>query len=355
MPTAYRKKKPQLHNLNPFLTIAYSDPANFTVLRPNYSRFPLFAVSFSGPEETVSGVHDSLQNFIVHPSTATTPRRSAFRIFRYHRQYDPLRSVSVGSLAKFRRIPEDVDCWLTAGRYLPKTINFHLGEDAPKIVPVEPKAQSATPNLIQSLASKLGSRQPSPPSTPAGEVAGENFFLKSAIQTSSAVLGLAVTAISSRPAPSRQLTQPRSRASSPPPSNILQARPGFKKEPDIEAVSGAPKPHRVIRRQPSVKDQAELFKKADWTVENAEKGNGGLRQAIRAAEATKAVADVTWVGTLGMSTDILEDQMKQQIEEKLRDEHDCLPVFCKDRDFDGHYRHFCKQILWPYVSQSSMI
>jgi trehalose 6-phosphate synthase/phosphatase len=33
--------------------------------------------------------------------------------------------------------------------------------------------------------------------------------------------------------------------------------------------------------------------------------------------------------------------------EKLEDEHDALTVFVSDKDFDGHYRHYCKTILWP--------
>lgn len=49
-----------------------------------------------------------------------------------------------------------------------------------------------------------------------------------------------------------------------------------------------------------------------------------------------------------MPTDALEDtNQKQEIEDCLAAEHDSLTVFCKDSDFDGHYTHYCKQILWP--------
>jgi trehalose 6-phosphate synthase/phosphatase len=49
-----------------------------------------------------------------------------------------------------------------------------------------------------------------------------------------------------------------------------------------------------------------------------------------------------------MPTDALENtQQKQDIEDRLATEHDMLTVFCSDKDFDGHYSHFCKQILWP--------
>lgn len=49
-----------------------------------------------------------------------------------------------------------------------------------------------------------------------------------------------------------------------------------------------------------------------------------------------------------MPTDALEGtQQKQDIEDRLATEFDALTVFCSDKDIDGHYSHFCKQILWP--------
>ncbi|KAM6534155.1 Trehalose-6-P synthase/phosphatase complex subunit [Fusarium falciforme] len=49
-----------------------------------------------------------------------------------------------------------------------------------------------------------------------------------------------------------------------------------------------------------------------------------------------------------MPTDALEGtQQRQDIEDTLANEHNMLTVFCSDKDFDGHYAHFCKHILWP--------
>ncbi|KAJ8123668.1 hypothetical protein O1611_g9540 [Lasiodiplodia mahajangana] len=49
-----------------------------------------------------------------------------------------------------------------------------------------------------------------------------------------------------------------------------------------------------------------------------------------------------------MPTDALDGtQQKQDICDRLTTEFNMLPVFCLDKDFDGHYLHFCKQILWP--------
>lgn len=105
-------------------------------------------------------------------------------------------------------------------------------------------------------------------------------------------------------------------------------------------------------RQPQFIGRSEshdrVFAEAEWTVELADQGNGGLRNAVQAAVRSGTLEDHIWIGTLGMPTDALEDtQQKQDIEDRLATEYDSLTVFCKDSDFDGHYTHYCKQILWP--------
>lgn len=56
-----------------------------------------------------------------------------------------------------------------------------------------------------------------------------------------------------------------------------------------------------------------------------------------------------WVGTLGMPTDALAQNTKDTIAQKLKDEYGSLTVYVNDSDFDGHYTHFCKTILWPVL------
>jgi trehalose 6-phosphate synthase/phosphatase len=48
-----------------------------------------------------------------------------------------------------------------------------------------------------------------------------------------------------------------------------------------------------------------------------------------------------------MPTDALAESTKATIFEKLEGEYNCLTVDVSDSDFDGHYTHFCKTILWP--------
>jgi trehalose 6-phosphate synthase/phosphatase len=106
----------------------------------------------------------------------------------------------------------------------------------------------------------------------------------------------------------------------------------------------------IRQPQPGTRSESHdrVFAHADWTVVPADQGNGGLRNAVQAAVRNHKLDEKLWVGTLGMPTDVLDDtQQKQDIEDRLATEYDSLTVFCKDSDFDGHYTHYCKQILWP--------
>jgi trehalose 6-phosphate synthase complex regulatory subunit len=87
---------------------------------------------------------------------------------------------------------------------------------------------------------------------------------------------------------------------------------------------------------------------AKWTIEPAEQGNGGLVNAVKAVKREGGVnEDIFWIGTLGFPTDTLEDNIKQDITEKLDADMDAIAVFVSDSDFEGHYSHYCKTILWP--------
>lgn len=94
-------------------------------------------------------------------------------------------------------------------------------------------------------------------------------------------------------------------------------------------------------------DMAELFARAPWTIEHQITGNGGLKNAVTRAQAEGLVDKVVWVGSLGMPTDTLTTSTRQAIETTLRNQHQCAPVFVKDGTLEGHYNHYCKQILWP--------
>jgi trehalose 6-phosphate synthase/phosphatase len=137
--------------------------------------------------------------------------------------------------------------------------------------------------------------------------------------------------------------QPKSRANSPPPAAISEHGRTLQKAREL-GRQGVIQPKSLMRSE----SHDRVFSTANWKVVDADQGNGGLRNAAQAAARDGKLSDYTWVGTLGMPTDALEGtQQKQDIEDALAVEHNMLTVFCTDKDFAGHYTHFCKQMLWP--------
>ncbi|KXG45179.1 Trehalose-phosphatase [Penicillium griseofulvum] len=122
---------------------------------------------------------------------------------------------------------------------------------------------------------------------------------------------------------SRRFNQPRSKATDPP-------------TPSIDRLG--------MKYYNSTR--ASLFN-ADWAVKAAEQGHGGLQNAIHAAEKSSLLEDKMWVGTLGMPTDSLTDTTRTEIAETLQDMYDSLTMFVSDSEFEGHYTHFCRAVLWP--------
>jgi trehalose-6-phosphate synthase len=219
--------------------------------------------------------------------------------------------------------------------------------------PSAPRRTTALP--LDTSTAKLSlfpQRDPTPPQSPTGED-HEDFFSreKDSVRLKIPKSGDVRSAIAHHEPHSpawgstRTFIQPKSRASSPPPANILEHH--SKKIVEKAAALG-----RAGVRQPQYLGRSDshdrVFAEANWTVESADQGNGGLRNAVQAAVRSGKLSEHTWVGTLGMPTDALDNtQQKQDIEDRMATEYDSLTVFCKDSDFDGAYTHYCKQILWP--------
>ncbi|KAK9371212.1 glycosyltransferase family 20-domain-containing protein [Lipomyces kononenkoae] len=140
------------------------------------------------------------------------------------------------------------------------------------------------------------------------------------------------------------VTHPKSRAASPPPEKHL-VTPRSKSIPDVPSLRVAPKKGPPSKSSPT--DAASAFKNAPWSVVKYHKGNGGLRNAIVRAEAEGVISTKRWIGTPGMPTDALEDDTKKAIQRVLLEEYADAPVFVTDSTFEGHYTHYCKDILWP--------
>ncbi|KAF7514100.1 hypothetical protein GJ744_004425 [Endocarpon pusillum] len=138
--------------------------------------------------------------------------------------------------------------------------------------------------------------------------------------------------------------QPTSRAKSPPPVSILQH--SRHRGRSTSQMRRALQKQRAQERLSGVSRDRQ-FSHAGWTVERADLGNGGLSNAVKAVSDEGFLKEKLWVGTLGMPTDALEDHVKSGIAEKLEVDFETLNVFVDDKDFDGHYSHYCKTMLWP--------
>ncbi|KAG2412615.1 hypothetical protein HFD88_010172 [Aspergillus terreus] len=148
------------------------------------------------------------------------------------------------------------------------------------------------------------------------------------------------------------LNQPRPRSVVPPSPSILKHQEPVVVETEAprDKVRTLQPPGPIplyFNKQRRDSSRKASFSGAEWTIETAEQGNGGLRNAVRSAADAGQLEDQVWVGTLGMPTDALSNYTKIAIAEKLEDEYGSLTVYVSDGDFDGHYTHFCKTILWP--------
>ena len=144
--------------------------------------------------------------------------------------------------------------------------------------------------------------------------------------------------------------QPKSRAKSPPPSSILRHNIALDAEADGLSRSATWKTqykHKAREKARTVSHERR-FTESNYTIEKARLGNGGLFNAIDAVSESGLLGEKTWVGTLGMPTNALDDHLKEVISEHLEDDYESLSVMVDDSDFDGHYEHYCKIILWPH-------
>ncbi|KAF2757080.1 alpha,alpha-trehalose phosphate synthase-like protein subunit [Pseudovirgaria hyperparasitica] len=138
--------------------------------------------------------------------------------------------------------------------------------------------------------------------------------------------------------------QPKSRAGPAPPDTILEYA---KAQERVNSARNHQRRKTGERGPPREKSGERGAWRDKWTIEPAVQGNGGLANAINAAVEAGSMGDVIWVGTLGFPTDSLEEAQKDDIHDRLESEFEALPVYVSDSDFDGHYTHYCKTILWP--------
>lgn len=82
-----------------------------------------------------------------------------------------------------------------------------------------------------------------------------------------------------------------------------------------------------------------------YHVEPNPHGNGGLTNAVKSLEGR--LKRKRWVGTLGTNTDSFKEPLRRNIDSRMLEEYDSLPVWIPDDEFTQHYDNFCHQVLWP--------
>ena len=89
------------------------------------------------------------------------------------------------------------------------------------------------------------------------------------------------------------------------------------------------------------------FDVAPWTIVPPDNGNGSLTKAVNVSIDSGIMDKAKWVGIVAMPSDDVSLRVKSEISQKLSADYDCEAVFPDDVTFEGHYKSFCKQILWP--------
>ncbi|CAG8192766.1 unnamed protein product [Penicillium olsonii] len=258
-----------------------------------------------------------------------------------------------------------------ASLFLPYTVNFHVHNSRAGHTPAGPPSANPTVEGInpiapapQAAASLFGQSKPGTSTglTPGATTDHERIFASNVAQAEQEKTGypfppsvddnrLLTESEGHSPAwgATTSLNQPKPQTTlSPDPSILKHQDPHPAKESVPQRVPPAqPAAPYTGLRKGSVANRKVSFSKAEWTIETAEQGNGGLRNAVRSATDAGVLEEMMWVGTLGMPTDALAKWTRRDISEKLEDEFESLTVFVNDGDFDGHYTHFCKTILWP--------
>jgi trehalose-6-phosphate synthase len=236
-------------------------------------------------------------------------------------------------------------------RFLPKTVRFALPGTPPRGTPHRrTKSSQKKESIPQPSLFEPANATDTPPESPVdGEPDEDPFANEDGIRVQyphdgEETVHPGAPADRGSPQWGARADQPKSRANSPPPASIIERNKLLLRKANELVRQGITQPRASLRSD----SHDRVFAHANWKIIGADQGNGGLRNAAEAAVREGKIDEYTWVGTLGMPTDALEGtQQKQDIEDKLATEHDMLTVFCSDKDFDGHYTHFCKQILWP--------
>lgn len=120
--------------------------------------------------------------------------------------------------------------------------------------------------------------------------------------------------------------------------NIKPSIPSLKRARSSNLIPTEPKPSQST---------AKIFEESTFEVVDFLKGNGGLKNSINSAIKDGLLKEYKWVGTVGIPTDELSENLKSNISNELSTKFNCNSVYPTDTVFQGSYKNFCKKILWP--------
>ncbi|CAD6639941.1 BJ4_G0020010.mRNA.1.CDS.1 [Saccharomyces cerevisiae] len=104
-----------------------------------------------------------------------------------------------------------------------------------------------------------------------------------------------------------------------------------------------------LKKYALLRSSQELFSRLPWSIVPSIKGNGAMKNAINTAVLENIIPHrhVKWVGTVGIPTDEIPENILANISDSLKDKYDSYPVLTDDVTFKAAYKNYCKQILWP--------
>ena len=79
------------------------------------------------------------------------------------------------------------------------------------------------------------------------------------------------------------------------------------------------------------------------------KSIGGLATGL---DSYHKKSDSIWIGWPGISDDKINDSDKAIMEEKLKNDYSCLPVFLTEEDIEQFYHGFSNKTIWPLFHYS---
>jgi trehalose 6-phosphate synthase/phosphatase len=108
----------------------------------------------------------------------------------------------------------------------------------------------------------------------------------------------------------------------------------------VSPFGGFSRPHTFLD------DKSTIFSTAPWKITEFDKSNGSLVKSVELARKNN-VENFKWIGTVSMPSNIVPDNVKNDISKELLNNYNSNAIFLDDEVFQGHYYSFCKQILWP--------